>query len=281
MRGRVTKSLAVAAALGTSAACLFPSLDFGPSDAAADGGLDASADVVDSGAAEAEASAPDAGPFCASLSPKPIFCADFDEGSVTAGWDDTHLDQGTVTLSTTTSVSSPAAALAQTPATQTGYPVAALEKKFPQPTGDVVVAFDLDLETIDPNAPYTKLLALSFDGNNPPFVFYLQIPDPSHVDVALAVPQADGGESYDDFGVAGLPQLGKWTHVEIDLFKSTTDATMASGQVLFDGSAVIPKFDFGSSAALGNVTLAVGVVGANSPTNAWSVHVDDVTYDVK
>jgi hypothetical protein len=255
-------------------ACLFPSLGaLSANDASVEAGGDA-----DAGADAGGEASP--GSYCASLTPQPLFCADFDEGSATAGWDSTDLNLATVSLSTTQFSSAPAALRASAPnVTTTDWVLGAVKKTFASPIGNAVLAFDLDIDTMDTSVHYTKFVALSFDGNDPPYILYAQITDSTSLGAAYQVPTADGGATYGDYGSTTLPPLGTWAHVEIDLFKSATDDTTESAVIFLDGKVAVPTFTLGSPAAFGNLTVEIGIAGLNAPTKPWTFLVDNVTFD--
>ena len=249
-----------------ASACLFPTVDgLGPTTDAA-----STSDGSDAGAGTG---------YCQTLTPKVLFCEDFDEGSLTAGWDATNTTSpATATLSTSTFESPPASFLALAPNVPLSqYLRSDLEKTFTGPIGNAALTFDLYLGQVDPNTPYTKLVSLEFDGNNPAYYLYIQIPNSTTIDIADQEPTADGGVQYGDFGPSPIPALNTWTHVELDLASSGNVTTAAS--LLLNGTVVIPVFSLPSPDAFGNVTLEIGLAGLGGPTSGWSVQVDNVTFD--
>jgi hypothetical protein len=280
----------IAAAVLSAPACLFPSLDGltsgdasidvandAPTDAASkETSTDAAPDVIATDASDAGD-----GGFCATLSPKPLFCQDFDEGPVATGWDNINANVGTVDVSSAQSVSPPKSLLATFPSATNLYVFDYVAKNFKAPIGNATLEFDLDMDTIDPSQQYTKVVEFVFSGNTPNYILYLQITDSTTLSMVYQQPTSDGGVTFGDYGGTQLPPLGKWTHVKIDLFKSTTDSSTAAADLFIDGNVALTSFPLGSSAAFGDVALRIGLPGVSVPTTAWKVYIDNVTFDEK
>jgi hypothetical protein len=255
-----------------------------------DGGHPVEASRADAGAdvALVDQSSPDAHvDYCASLSPAPTFCSDFDTTPSPWGWDSPVTHMGTLALDDLTYESAPYSLEATTMADEsTDFLYAKVQKAFTQSIGDSTLKFDVYFETIDPDEQYGKVASLTLAGDDPSWAIYLQLPDPTRLDIAEQLPDdtADGGYGYIDhvFTYAGgMVTTGNWLRVEIDTFRADGGTGLGQFQVLIDGVVVLPPVTVASSAAFGPPTIELGLIGVDSPTGPWGVLIDNVTFDMR
>ncbi len=239
----MTRALVVLAAsvIAPTATCaLFPSLDGltheGDAEAVdAPTAPDSAADVVD-------ATAPDAGRFCDNVSPKPVYCEDFDEPvaidpSTLGGYGVSG--GGTLTIDTTEWSSAPRSLLATMPAVSSGSAAAAAYPSVgPSPTM-VTLAFDANIEAGDTDVGISGLLtgATGLFVEVGPDGIYLQEGNyssnpmyPTHPKHAV------------DWSVG-------WTHIEVTLTRTMSGALSSlavNGMMLETNYACDPRFTFGA-----------------------------------
>ena len=240
------------------------------------GGADTSAGNAtgsDGGSSDAAADASDAstGPFCASLSPKPKFCADFDQGG-TAG--DYGSIFGTPSLDVSTSKSAPASLLAivETSASVRG---SAVQTNLSDTPTAIALSFDVFVDEYD-SAHDVELVTVNYAsaGN-----LYCD------VNVAVRSNMWTVGEYCQMNGTAtGVAaahhtssQLmrGKWTHIDVTAAVVSGGAlTMAvDGVKAFDGT-MEPGFVTGKTAIVIGIPYLQTVATSRS-----KVFTDNVVYD--
>jgi len=247
-------ALAVACASFSSDATPTP----GPSDAAP-------SDASTGDAGTTDASSPDApsGPFCASLTPKPIFCVDFDEDpSAATGFDE---ELGTVALDSRFVVSAPASLLALTvDGGGTPESISRLGRTLTSGTTSQKVSFMIRLGDDDggnpPQTPYGIVLRLIVDGWN----VDLDVANAGlgYLDFLLQYP--DGGAQDDRVTLLRRPPPGVWTKVELRL--TTTGGNVRAeldigGQPAIDPyTSLIPKLSSSPRIYLGLIYSSNAVV---------------------
>lgn len=230
-------------------------------------GLDAPTDVAADGGVET--AVPDAG-FCASLSPQPHFCADFDEGQpVGAGWSSTDVWQGSTILVDGTYYSPPGSFLSQIFAASSPGS-ARLQEDLPTNASHVHVEFELlvpqiataNLEVCTLHQPVADgtTYGLFYKYENGELLVYVRTLGP------------DGGLA-DFVGKIGPPPSG-WLHVEID----TDVSSSATIVVKHDGAIVLSAPNVNTSTdTRASMFVELGWY-AFDPTSALA-HFDDVVID--
>jgi hypothetical protein len=220
--------------------------------------------------------------WCASQSPAPLFCSDFDTTPMPWGWDSVVAKGGSVMADPHAFESAPYSLYAATTAASTGYLETLVEKTFSEPLGNSTFAFDLYFETIDPGALYDKVAILTLGGESPSWTLFLQLPSATRMDVVVQSP-VDGGVSYVDYPFTpdgSAPVVGKWMHVEIDTKKAASGVGIGQFQVLLDGQVVLAPVSVTSAAAFGAPKIQLGLAGIGTPTGPWVLRVDNVTFNM-
>jgi hypothetical protein len=237
---------------------------------------DAPADTVDATATT----------FCASLSPSPLFCEDFDEGSTMQGWSYAHTVTGSLALDSTEFRSAPASLMAQSGIAGAGTVDVAVYRTFAlSGTSSLAATLDLDIrvDRADADGGLAVLAQLGlFDGTGGG-QYFVQLVADSH---GAAPWNASVNEAFFATGtnnppvihpVAQAVAIGAWTHVTL-----AVTAPFAGGAgtetLSFDGAQV------GSSAINVPVTnfteaLGVGLTFVQIPSNGWTALYDDVVFD--
>ena len=242
-----------------------------------DGGSPATGDgstMTDAGAESGgEDAASDAGtpPFCASLSPKPRYCADFDKGTI---FDYGRL-VGTPTLDTGVSKSAPASMLAMVEADATERDSKTYED-FTETPQSFDVAFDILVE--------------EYDGAHDVELGNVVLSQPSNKSCILGVAVRGGQWCFDESCGNGSSytvnldhrssislQRSQWVHVAFSAsFVSQTFSVTVDGQSAF---ADVP---LQAGVATGTASLAMGInYLQTAATSRAKLHVDNVTFDDK
>jgi hypothetical protein len=274
-----------------------------------DGSADANGDVTpreDGGPEDATGATEDAGadgstpPFCASQSPAPTFCDDFDEypddaAALAAPWDQVTGLGGSVRRAGTIFTSSPYAMLATADSPVTGNIDLAGYKAFTSfprtgeyTAGTFTLAFDVYVVAADTTVKSDAVLSafemISTVGLER---WALQLEtsydsaDGGVLDVSFSEnrTRADGGYSYSPGPDSGAPlvlPVGTWTRVT--MIATTTDAGTATIELDFDGK----KVSEGSTnvpVTGGIPEILVGLTYAAPSSLGWTVRYDDVTFD--
>ncbi len=186
-------------------------------DAASDGGAgaeaapdaDAAGSIADATSDDAsDASKSDAG-FCASLSPSPLFCDDFDEypldaAALAAPWDQVSGSDGTVVRNGATYTSPPLSMLVTSDPNVGTIDLAGYKTfKTAPSTATYTLSFDIDVVAADTTGNSDAILAAIelFDTKKIPWALQFEVSYDSgsgalYVILSLNQPYADGGNTY-------------------------------------------------------------------------------------
>lgn len=250
--------------------CLLPGLDDLSGDGAAS---DAAVDVVPIDASKPDASDAATGSFCQRLSPKPTFCADFDQGDFPAGFDSlTSYGAGKSVLDDGAPGDPARSFYASTGALSGSTQAAgALEKKlaaFPKAT--LRIEFDYLPVALDSNE--RSLVGVTF-GKDAVNLFVKT----SGARVAEAGALSDGGTVYGGGNLAKGFTVGKKTHVKwvisVGNGTSSSSVTLDTDAVEFDSLHV---HNYPSAPE-----ISLGMVFVSAPSSGWGARVDNVVYDLQ
>lgn len=249
-----------------------------------DGEAGESLDAASESAADApQPDAMEAGTWCSTQGPH-LLCADFDEGSTTAGWSRVDMSgmDGTLSLATDY-VSAPASLSASNPAsTGNDYSARLVEELLGVPKS---AHLEFDMRIVgNPGPPagsYLEFAKLEFDDPNPTgegLDFGLTGGGPYFL---INVLGADGGQTGSDNTFSGLA-FGQWVHVAIDY---VLDQSAGSVTVVLNHDTANPAIQLTNVQTLSSTMttaarfkLGVWTGGTNA---AVDVEYDDVIIDVK
>lgn len=239
-----------------------------------DGGGQAGGDGGSGGSDGGGTGGGDAGPFCSSQSPKPTFCADFDQGAVLSGFDSMSSPTvGSLALDTTAPLSAPASLLASITAgmadTSTGR-VEVLNKAFATlPTTTVHLSYGVKVGAVDPTGG-AQLSEIEI--GKAAIVLYVT---PTKAFAQERVPTDAGGATYQSYPLSTAITVGTWTKVDVLVDLSARHYTIAIG-----GSVAIDRA-LASTVVAAKVGLALGLAYySGSNVVASSAHFDDVILDL-
>jgi hypothetical protein len=264
-------------------------------DGAADGQDDAAEEAASEEAASEEAASGDAGHdaeggeaggYCASLSPSPSFCDDFDEHPLPGDWSSVSEIGGTLSEDHTSFVSPPSSLLADDDALDSGKALdTAVRTQFELPAPPDPIALEVQLEPVaaDPSAgAATVVAALDFtDTANNRYTVQLTV---AQQGVALGMRLeeqsgfVDGGSAYLGHPLADPLASGAWT--DIRLVISRTSAMAASAHVTFNGA---PELDTPLTMTVDAKTLqlTIGSSFETEPSGGWKNRYDNVRLDLQ
>ncbi len=234
---------------------------------------------------------PESGPdvvtaFCATRSPQPLLCADFDEGSYTPGWSFFHTTQGSIALDGAEFRSSPAAMIVQSDVASSGA-VDVTAYKTLTVTGPTTFSGTIDLDVrVDKSdgaggvAVLAQFGLVDGGGGGDYFVQLVVLPG------AGGALGCNVNEVFFDGVTTTSPvqhplsqsiALGTWKHVTF-----TMAAPYAGGAgeftMSFDGTQVgsapisVPVTNF-------TQTFGVGLPYVLTPSNGWTAVFDNVIFD--
>jgi hypothetical protein len=234
----------------------------GPPDAIGDDGppLDAA------GAGDA-----DAGTWCDMQSPRPLYCSDFDEGSlVGTAWLRAFVDQGTADLDPTTYFSGPASFRASVVA-NTNQAVRALLLQILPASSRIHLGFEVRLGDCIATGGGTFSVAALVDAA---YLAGLAIEPPSKFVFVEQFTPPDGGPIDDRvYPLAKTPVPGRWSRVDLDF-------TYRGGPVSLtvDGTSVLSIVSEPLDMPPGTTNVNLGIF-TNPPASSCIISFDNVTID--
>jgi hypothetical protein len=225
----------------------------------------------DGGALDAKA---DAG-FCASLSPAPKLCDDFDEpDGGFAKWSlQYEFGGGTLAIDSAESRSAPSSLLVSTPATANNAG-ARLAITPPGTAQHVSFGFDLKVDTRDPQSGYAEIgyivVTAGFQDN-----FYLRIyTDPTN-NAFTAESYPDGASVPHNLTLSTSISFDTWRRVVVDVDLATAHAvTVTVDGVMAAQQALEPTLYMP-----GKLEVRPGIGYAAGPSSGWALRYDNVTVD--
>jgi hypothetical protein len=240
-------------------------------DASDEGGtappVDAGVPVED--ARDARADAPSAG-FCASRSPAPKFCDDFDDDDLEDDWAVLTAQGGEAVLDPSVAVSPPASLAVGTAGlgAMQNANVHLRATANGAPTGHVVLAFEMMLATTAYTQGAIAVATLDVSSSHF-FTLYLRDGDTDAPAATLEEITQSGTTRH---VLSKLPGAGVWTHVTIDVDIGGAKASVSWGneKVLDATTTPGPAQD---------PTIRIGAVYVNGPAAPFEARFDDVTLD--
>lgn len=209
--------------------------------------------------------------FCATRTPRPAFCDDFDRGALGATWD--VLERGApqqASLDTVTFLSPPAAFAVTPPRLAAGELGATLLRRTVKGTARRFV-FGFAVRADAPPTDGTLAIATLDLALDHLLTLYLRDDDPVSPGPSLAE-AAPGAGAIVRTRLASAPPAGVWTRVELDV-----DAAAGHAVVRIAGAVVLSAPVSRASAV--DPTIRVGAL-VTGPADAYGLRFDDVTLDL-
>lgn len=212
---------------------------------------------------------------CSSLSPLPVFCTDFDTGTLGAivGTPRTALG-GEVKLDPLVFRSTSRSLALTAPALASGTGRASVARAFGfAPQTSIVVAFDMRLDSIDKSS--VNSLNISMGG----YEVALFLGGSAKLREGLPV---DGGGP-PSFSSTDLspPPLGTWVHLTLSVTLGTGASAMSSAILAYDGTpqGAVPLVIHAYRSTSWSVDVGLNFV--SSPDDGRDVHIDNLVVDAK
>jgi hypothetical protein len=250
-----------------------PSRDGGPTDAHVDASVDARQVA-----------------FCDRDAQKALtLCADFDETALLYGLapgfeaSTSHPPQSTQARDVDASVSPPASIVFATLPQLDGGPIG-VTRLFSSwgPFKTASFGADIRVDVADENAGYAQLVEISM-GGTPSLSLLLRL---SGWYVQEAVPLSDGGIIYPRVPPFLPLTPSHWVHVDLEVTLDTADGSPGGGSWQISMQDLETSDDAGSQGALSYVgarsmtTLSIGLSSVQPKETGWTVHFDNVTFDL-
>ncbi|MCW5833734.1 MAG: hypothetical protein KIS78_15125 [Labilithrix sp.] len=209
--------------------------------------------------------------FCATRTPAPRFCDDFDDGDLRDDWSVLTVLNGEADLDPTTSTSAPASFVVGTApigGTQSAH-VHLRTTAGGAPTGHVVFSFDVLLEAVTFTQGVVAIATLDVAANHS-FTLYLRDGD---ADAPAATLEENSPGSATRHVLSALPAAGAWTRATIDVDLPAATATVLWGtETALDAAPIL-------AGAAKDPTIRVGAVYVYGPAASFGAHFDNVTLD--
>jgi hypothetical protein len=230
--------------------------------------------------------APPALGFCASQSPAPMFCDDFDEGAANPAWDQVTGLGGSVAINDLESVSAPDSMVSTVDANQNeddvdlaGYESLTAEQGV---AGTVSLAFEIRIDAGDTSAAADAVLgAIQLYDGSALYDLELELMYASATTYAVSLTE---NAPYLEHATGATVALATWTRVTMSVVLpagagGATSATLTVGASTY--STTVHVTSGGDPIATPIPEALVGVTFATPAAGGWSVRYDNVTFDVK
>jgi hypothetical protein len=232
---------------------------------------------------EAGASEAGASNYCATLSPTPAFCDDFDEHPLPGEWivDDVG---GSLAEDSSSFVSPPDSLLAVYDALATGQPLDTRLRtplSLPAPPSAIALEFQLEPVAADPtvgNAAVVVALDFTDAATNRYTVQITLVRQQMAIGARLEEQSGfvDGMTSYSPHALADPLPPGQWTHIRLVITRSS--ATAASALVTFNGKTELDT-PLELTVNPSDLQLTIGSTFETEPSDGWQNRFDNVRLD--
>jgi hypothetical protein len=222
--------------------------------------------------------------WCAALSRRPLFCADFDEGAIAPAWTAVHTTGGSIALDATEFQSPPDGLIVDTAVVASAKPmvdVAAYRSFAVTGRATFVGMLDLDFRVDRADAPggVAVLAQLGLvDGGGAAYL--LQVVATSNGSSPLSIGVSELATRTGKVVAHPLQQsvaLKTWTHVTVSL---TAPFGGGAGTAAFglDG-ILVERIAVSVPVQNRTQTIGVGITYASAPSTGWTAIFDNVTFD--
>jgi hypothetical protein len=208
-------------------------------------------------------------PFCATVTPAPTFCSDFEDGSDDA-WTDSDSFGGSVAVLASAGHASRFGLAATTQQLATSGDTVAVDENFlSSPTASTVaLALDLNVASVGTGDLVIVSLDLEDAVQHHTLEYVYRMPTMAGYLEDVVTPMTGSG-SFDSYPFTE-PLAGEWHHVEIDV----TTGINAACTILDNGAVVLSTPVTGKNT--GSIALHVGAPFLSGPANPWQVDLDNV-----
>lgn len=249
-------------------------------------GLTADFTGLQGGAASAVPTTSTSSSSCASRSPAPTFCDDFDHETLPGAWDVFHSVGGSMLIDPGSHVSPPSSLLAAFAPLQPGQLLdTALRKRFTLPPSRGTTTFALAVEPVAADTtPNAVIVLASID-------FLDAMANRYSLQLALTQGMAglivtlgeqsgfvDGGMSYVEHALRDPLVLGRWTKIRLDVTRTAPQT--ASVRLAFDDRVELDAVPLQVTVNATTLQATLGTTFVSLPSKGWTIRYDDVTVDL-
>jgi hypothetical protein len=227
-----------------------------------------------------------AGDFCASLSPQPLLCDDFDEHALPDIWPEFNQVGGTLSLDSTAFLSPPNSLSIMSDPLSSGQSYdTSLRRVFPlaSPPNAVSLAFSLQSVSADPALnDAIVIVALDFlDADTDRYTVQITLFQEG-IGLGLRLEEQarfrDGTSSYMTQPLPDSITAETWTDVRLVVTRASP--TAASARVTFNGATEIDT-PLVLSVAATSVQVDIGSSFETEPSAGWTNRYDNVVFDIQ
>jgi len=244
----------------------------------------------DAGTADGAAGLPDASsegsddrPFCERQSPRPTFCASFDEPGYLSEWHESATNNARLDRDTSSFVSGPASLRISLDRKDDSFVTAAASADFTAWADrpfSVAIGFDVQIEAAAPLETFVVMASpiVMFVPNRASYLVQFTgrlLADGSTVAVGI-VEVTNGPDASRQHPSSVSLQIGRWAHVDLTMALSgpANSARLAiDGAVGFEGPLELT--------AAGTPSTSFGLATVSANTTAWTYRFDNVTLDFR
>jgi hypothetical protein len=229
-----------------------------------------------------DAPPPDAasGHWCEGLSPKPLFCEDFDEESLGDAWTSMTTSSASIRLDNLVSVSPPSSLYVAMPAVTTTNADAFMTAAFKQTlSGPSVFNFDMFIDNFADQVTDTHIADLKMPGG---YGLDVEIDSWTHINLVEWFPKPDGAPQYELFTISAGNEIqeGTWFKFEIKTEPPSGGTGIGFVTLSMNGKVLVDREALGVLIAAGSPQIDVGVYWPHEGESEWLVHFDNVTFDL-
>ena len=235
-----------------------------------------------SGGIRGDADAPDAsagGRFCATRTPAPTFCADFDEGRpLSSDWGIVQEGPpGALVIDLDAGTSPPASLRASVPAVTNGAQSLEYVARSFTVTKRLAIEFDARADTLGSSAGQVTLLAI-YAHDNAAMVDRSLIHYVTSQAAQIEEEEAPPFQSW-PHALPNAPPLGQWVHYELRMELVNGGAVLT---MKIANETVLDAIVLGQAWSVGEYRVTFGLAYINNDAGApWSFHYDNIAVNVE
>jgi len=263
------------------------------SGAVGDGGAGESGGSSGSSSGGASSGGDASAAFCASLSPAPTFCEDFEQASWASHWDQLIQQNGSVTVDSVLPFSNqPDSLLTQTSAALSGQATEAdALKQLAAYQGKAIhltASFEMNVQEWD-SASSGQVIAFEIIFKNSSAQFnqiVLNLGSLGSTGVTAQIAENaqgvdGGGAGYNSYPFGTHPPTKQWTKIDVDLVvASPTGSGSNVITVKLDGAPQLSQQALGVPLQGGVPWVHLGIGYVATPSSGWAVRYDNLVVDV-
>lgn len=223
---------------------------------------------------------------CASRTPVPTFCDDFDHEPLPGVWDVFHQVGGSLAIDPGAHVSAPSSLVARFAALTAGQLLdTTLRKRLALPAAPGRTTFELAVQPVIVDAAPGAVIviyAVDFlDAAKNRYTLQLTLRQTAgELSVTLGEQSGfvDGGMAYVEHALADPLTVGRWTKIRLDVTRTAPQA--ATARLTFDGRVELDAVALQVTVNATSIVAALGSTFESLPSKEWVIRYDDVVVDL-